>query len=313
MQDKIDQQTLATDLVKQLIKEKRSERRWKNFRFFTWIILIVLGVMLLSSNNYVSLGPSDEKGYVAFIKLDGMIEPNGSFSAAEVLPRLKEAFSDTSAKGVILDINSGGGTPVQAAIMHDAIVNLKKKYHKKVIVVGEDMLASGAYYVAVGADKIYVNPNTITGSIGVIMKGFGFPDLIKKVGIERRVYTSGVNKDRLDPFLPQTKEDIEKITTVINEVHENFDQIVLEGRQGKLHAEPKDLFTGDFWSGQSALKLGLVDGLGNLTDVMSKEFHVSRYKDYSGEQSMLRSFASQFGASLSMALNDDGLKVLEKI
>src|SRR5690606_4589545 len=101
---------------------------------------------------------------------------------------LKDAFTDKHASGVIIDINSPGGTPVQAAIIHDAILTFKKRYHKKVIIVGEDLLTSGAYYIAVSADKIYVNPNTITGSIGVIMKGFGFVDLIKKIGVERRVY-----------------------------------------------------------------------------------------------------------------------------
>lgn len=315
MSDKYDQQQIGPDLIRDLIKEKRSEKRWKNIRFFIvcLIIAFVLLVMFVS-NNMVSLGgPSEEKGYVAFIRLEGMIEPGRDFSAETVLPQLREAFSDSQAKGVVLDINSGGGTPVQASIIHDAIVDMKKRYQKKVVVVGEDLMASGAYYVAVAADKIYVNPNTITGSIGVIMKGFGFPDLIKKIGVERRVYSSGVNKDRLDPFLPQNKEDIEKIKTVISEIHDNFNQVVLDGRKGKLHASPSELFTGDFWSGQTALKLGLVDGLGNLTDVLRKEFNVSSYKDYSVSEGILKSVADQFGMAFNTALNSDGIKVLEKI
>jgi protease-4 len=315
MSDHLDPNYIAPDLVRELIKEKRSEKRWKNVRFFL-VFLIIVGLILamFSSGGIVSLGgPSNGKGYVALIKLSGMIEPGREFSAETVLPQLKDAFSDDQAKGVVIDINSGGGTPVQASIIHDAIIDMKKKYHKKVIVVGEDMMASGAYFVAVAADKIYVNPNTITGSIGVIMKGFGFPDVIKKLGVERRVYTSGVNKDRLDPFLPQNPEDVEKIRTVISEIHDNFNQVVLEGRKGKLHGEPKELFSGDFWSGQTALKLGLVDGLGNLTDVMQKEFNVARYKDYSGTGGLLKPFMNQFGMALSMALNDDGVKVLEKI
>lgn len=315
MSEKLDSQNIAPDLVRELIKENRSAKRWKNIRFFMGFILVLLVILVVfSSKNMISLGtPLEEKGYVAFIKLEGMIEPGREFSAEMVLPQLKDAFSDEQAKGVILDINSGGGTPVQASIIHDAIIDFKKKYHKKVIVVGEDLMASGAYYVAVAADKIYVNPNTITGSIGVIMKGFGFPDAIKKLGVERRVYTSGINKDRLDPFLPQNKEDIEKIGHVINEIHDNFNQVVIQGRKGKLRADPKELFTGDFWSGKTALKLGLVDELGNLTEVLHKEFKVSRYKDYSGQQGLLKSFMSQFGMTLNTALNNDGLKVLETI
>lgn len=302
---------IANDLVRELLKEKRSEKRWKNIRFIVWILIALLIILLIASANVslVTLGPSDDKNYVAFIRLEGMIEPSGAFSAQEVLPHLKDAFADSSSKGVVIDINSGGGTPVQASIIHDAILNLKNKYHKKVIIVGEDMLASGAYYIAVAGDKIYVNPNTITGSIGVVMKGFGFPDLLKKVGVERRVYTSGINKDRLDPFLPQNAEDINKIKTVITEVHDNFNQVVLDGRKGKLRASSTEIFTGDFWSGQTALKLGLVDGLGNLTEVLDKEFKVARYRDYSGSQGLLKNVMTHMGTALHRVLTNDDLRL----
>jgi len=316
MEDKSPQNVeLANSLVRQLIKENRSAKRWKNIRFFLGLAFVAFLTLFFISSNHtlVDVNGDNTKGYAAVIKLDGMIGPGQGFSAEEVLPLLKDAFTDESAQGVILDINSGGGTPVQASIIHDAIIKLKNQYHKKVIVVGEDMLASGAYYVAVAADKIYVNPNTITGSIGVIMKGFGFPDVIKKIGVERRVYASGEYKDRLDSFLPQNKEDIDKIRQVIGEVHNNFNQVVLQGRAGKLHADAKTLFTGDFWSGQTALTLGLVDGLGNLLDVLQNEFHVSRYKDYSQNQAMLKNLISQLGASLDLALGQGEMKVLTQM
>lgn len=304
MQNSHDDQSLSRDLIQDLIKERRSERRWKNIRFFVVLLIgLFIAFGLIKQMHKMSSDESDQ-GYAALIHLDGIIAPGQDFSAENTLPILQNAFRDKEAKGVILNINSGGGTPVQAAIIHDAILELKKKYNKKVIVVGEDVMASGAYYVAVAADKIYVNPNTITGSIGVIMKGFGFPELIKKLGIERRVITAGENKDRLDPFLPETPEDIAKIRQVIDEVHKNFEQAVLTGRQGKLHAEGSVLFSGDFWSGQTALKLGLVDGLGNLSNVMQTEFHVSTYKDYSQSGSLLKSIASQLGASFNMALDN---------
>ncbi|HSW70310.1 MAG TPA: S49 family peptidase [Gammaproteobacteria bacterium] len=312
MQNSVNQNDAAAELMRELIQEKRSEKRWKNFRFFLVIALIIaIGLLIFSTSNTPTM--DDEKGYVALVRLDGMIGPGEDFSAETVLPVLKQAFSDKQAKGVVLDINSGGGTPVQASIIHDAILELKKKYDKKVIVVGEDMMASGAYFVAVAADKIYVNPNTITGSIGVIMKEFGFTDLIRKVGVERRVYASGVNKDRLDPFLPQSPEDMAKIRQVIGEIHENFQHVVEQGRQGKLHGEPKDLFSGDFWSGQTALQLGLVDALGNLTDVLHKEFQVSGYKDYSHEQSIVKNLMSQFGMALNLGLGRERFKVSEEI
>src|SRR3990167_9923614 len=190
---------VSTTLLRDLLKEKRADRRWKNFRFICWFIITIFFVIeiLIYTGSEPALGTEDGK-YTAVIRLDGMIAPDRDFSAETIIPILRDAFTDKNAAGVIIDINSPGGTPVQASIIHDAIIDLKKKYHKKVIIVGEDLLTSGAYYVAVSADKIYVNPNTLTGSIGVIMKGFGFVDLMKKIGIERRVYTVGQDKGRLD-------------------------------------------------------------------------------------------------------------------
>ncbi|MBV8802947.1 MAG: S49 family peptidase [Gammaproteobacteria bacterium] len=315
MQDNfIKNEDLTAQLVRDLIKEKRSDRFWKNIRFFLIFIFVLIIFFIIFGQTSTTISKNGEsKDYVALIRLNGMIGPGEDFSAETVIPLLKTAFTDTDAKGVILDINSGGGTPVQAGIIHDAILELKKKYNKKVVVVGEDMLASGAYFVAVAADKIYVNPNSLTGSIGVIMKGFGFPELIKKVGIERRVFTSGVDKDRLDPFLAENPADIAKIQQVLAEVHENFSQVVMSGRAGKLHGNPADIFTGDFWSGTGALKLGLVDKLGNLSDAMRDEFQVSRYKDYTSSGSLLKSLAGQLGSSLNLALTNNEVKVLTKI
>lgn len=298
MQD-MSNNDVSSLLVRDLLKEKRSERRWKNFRFICWfalfgyISLAITGLL----NGSSATAPLAKGKYAALIRLDGMIAPDSDFSAQEIIPTLKEAFADPHAEGVILDINSPGGTPVQAAMIHDAIITFKRKYHKRIVVVGEDLLTSGAYYIAVAADEIYVNPNTLTGSIGVIMKGFGFVDLMKKLGVERRVYIAGNDKDRLDPFLPQTPNDLKKVQEVMNEVHENFTNAVLEGRKGKLHADPSTLFTGDFWSGRTALKLGLVDGLGDLMDVSEKEFHTTQYKEFGNSSNFLRKLGSQLGTA----------------
>lgn len=291
---------VAAALINDLLKEKRADRRWKMVRFIAWFALFayfIFGIFsLLGSNSSIPVGTSKSK-YVALIRLDGMIAPGRDFSSQELVPLLDEAFSDKNAAGLVIDINSPGGTPVQAAIIHDTILAFKKKYHKKVVVVGEDLLTSGAYYVAVAADKIYVNPNTLTGSIGVIMKGFGFVDLMKKIGVERRVYTAGTDKDRLDPFLPQNAQDLKKIQDVMAEVHANFFQAVLEGRKGRLRADPSILFTGDFWSGQTALKLGLVDNLGNLMDAMEKEFGTTKYKEYGGSANFFRMLGGQLSSA----------------
>ncbi|MHB1221729.1 MAG: S49 family peptidase [Gammaproteobacteria bacterium] len=299
MQD-LNQNDVTNNLVRDLLREKRADRRWKNIRFLFWIVLIacvIYGIFHAVSGNKSTSGKGGNK-QAALIRLDGMIAPGREFSAETVVPVLKDAFEDKQTVGVIIDINSPGGTPVQASIIHDAIVTMKKRYHKKVVVVGEDLLTSGAYYVAVAADQIYVNPSTLTGSIGVIIKGFGFTDVMKKIGIERRVYTAGTDKDRLDPFLPQTPEDMKKIQEVMGEVHKNFEQAVLDGRKGRLHvADPNTLFTGDFWSGQSALSLGLVDGLGNLSDVMEKEFGTSHFKEFGSRTNVFKMLGGQLGSA----------------
>ncbi len=292
---------VTSALVSEILQEQRRSRRWKNIRFVLWFGLFLFVIYnlfdLLGDKKITSAG--GEK-YVALLRLDGMIAPDREFSAEKIVPALKEAFEDRKSKGVIIDINSPGGTPVQSSIIHDAIMGLKKQYHKKVIIVGEDMLTSGAYFIAVAGDKIYVNPNSITGSIGVVMSGFGFVDAMKKLGVERRVYSAGTAKDRLDPFLPINPADVQKVDSVMKKVHQNFIDAVQEGRKGKLKAAPEVLFNGDFWSGQEALELGLVDGLGNLTDVMKKEFATSEFKEYGQSTSLFRYLGGQMNSAMDM-------------
>lgn len=292
-------------ILDELLREKRKDRFWKTLRSLLWLALFAYSLFLFMRQNgddQISTKMTG-KHHVNLIRLEGMIAPGNNFSAEEVVPLLQKAFSDTQADGVILDINSGGGTPVQAAIIHDAIVHYKKKFHKKVVVVGEDLMTSGAYYVAVAADKIYVNPNTLTGSIGVIMRGFGFVDAMKKLGIERRVYAIGNQKDRLDPFLPQSADDTQKISSVMHEVHANFAQAVLEGRKGKIKGDPQALFTGDFWSGQTAMNLGLVDQLGNLFEIPQKEFSDAPIREVSTSAPWLKNLLFGMNSEFDRLLN----------
>lgn len=276
-----DNYNISEELVTKLINNQRSDRRWKNIRFFCVILIlfaaILSGYFFLMSGSY-----SDEnEDYVSLVRLNGYILPGASFSAENVLPLLNAAFSDKKAKGVVLAINSGGGSPVQSAIIHDKILELKKKYKKRVVVVGEDILASGAYLVAMAGDKVYVNQDTITGSIGVVMQGFGFSDAMQKVGITRRVFTAGENKVRLDPFQPLSQKDIDKTKAVLEEVHQHFIQYVTESRGDRLTGDKNELFSGDFWPGSTALKYGIVDGLANLSEALPKEFDTIHYVDYS--------------------------------
>lgn len=293
---------ISDNLIRELLKNQKRDRFWRNIRFFIWILLIGFGLFFAFHGMPEERSKSD-KPYVAFIRLSGIIMPEADFSAEKVIPQLEQAFADKNAKGVVIDINSGGGSPVQASIIEEKIVELKQRFHKKVIVVGEDLLASGAYLVAMGADEVYVNEDTIAGSIGVIMEGFGFNDAIKKLGISRRVYTAGDHKDRLDPFEPVDPQDQAKIQSLLDEAHDHFIQLVKTSRGDRLKGDPKELFSGDFWIGSHALQLGIVDGLGNISDVLPKVFNVHHYVDYSEEPSIIESLLRGMKSELDLSLS----------
>ncbi|HLD84891.1 MAG TPA: S49 family peptidase [Coxiellaceae bacterium] len=298
-----DKFALETALVKSLLSDHKASRRWKNIRFFTWIILwAILLIALLYSPSEPQEKPGFGKSYVSLLRLDGVIMPNSQFSATKVLPELSQAFRDKSAKGVVLLINSPGGSPVQASIIHDKIEQLKKKYKKTVIVVAEDTLASGSYLVATAADKIFVNKDTVTGSIGVIMEGFGFTDAIAKLGITRRVFTAGQNKDRMDPFVAMKPADREKIDGILNAVHQDFIADVIAGRGAKLSGDKKELFSGDFWTGTQAVKLGLADGTANPWQAMQETFGTTYYRDYTPRPSFWETVAKDIAMEMHLAL-----------
>lgn len=302
MADNDTKHSLEKKLVDGLLNERKADRRWKMIRFFVWVFIILMYAALIFSPK-PKFGARDlKKTYVSLIRLKGVIMSGRSFSARKVLPQLRRAFADKKAKGVLIVINSPGGSPVQASIIHDKIMQLKAHYKKKVVVVGLDTLASGAYLVATAADKIYVNRDTLTGSIGVIMSGFGFNNAIEKLGISRRIFTAGTNKDRLDPFKPLNPSDAAKMHRVLNQVHQNFINDVLRGRQGRLRGDQNMIFSGDFWTGQTAVKLGLVDGTGNVWEVMKSQFGVTHYKNYSVRPSLLRTLLNGARTELHLAL-----------
>lgn len=297
----MDDKLVGQGVVSAFLEDHKRDRRWRNIRFFTTLFFILLFFSFSLFPSLFHSSSSNEKGgYVALVRMQGQIMPGADFSAQEVIPNLIAAFEDPEAKGVVLDIDSGGGSAVQASIIYDRLISLKEEHPEtRLVVVGEDALASGAYMVALAADKIYVNPNSITGSVGVISKGFGFTEVIKNVGVTRRVFTAGTNKDRLDPFEPLTEADRLKLKSVLDDVYKYFVNLVKLRRGDKLKGNDAELFSGDFWTGSQAVELGLVDGTGNLSGVLKKEFDVKMYHDYSVTPSFMQEIVRNIGVEMS--------------
>ena len=217
-----------------------------------------------------------KKKIIAHIKLNGVIGNVGKFkqgidfSGQEEI--IEKAFSLKKAKVVAITINSPGGSPVQSHLIYQFVRAQAKKNKKKVIVFAEDVAASGGYLIACAGDEIYANSSSIIGSIGVIYSSFGFTELIKKIGVERRVHTAGKNKSTLDPFLDEKLEDIERLKTIQLELHKDFIKVVEESRGSKLNKSQIELFSGEFWSGSKAKELGLIDSVGNANEVLKEKF-----------------------------------------
>ena len=217
-----------------------------------------------------------KKKTVAHIKLNGVIGNAGKFKQgidfAGQEELIKKAFSLKKASCVAISINSPGGSPVQSHMIYNFIRQEAKNNKKKVIVFAEDVAASGGYLISCAGDEIYANSSSIIGSIGVIYSSFGFTELIKKIGVERRVHTAGKNKSTLDPFLEEKNEDIERLKNIQLDLHKDFIEVVEESRGVKLKKNVIELFSGEFWSGSKAKELGLIDGLGNANEVLKEKF-----------------------------------------
>ena len=218
-----------------------------------------------------------KKKVVPHVRLTGIIGSAGRFKQGMDLSSqqeiLKKAFSFKKPKHVAISINSPGGSPVQSHLIYSYIRQLAEENKTKVIIFAEDVAASGGYFIACAGDEIYANSSSIIGSIGVISASFGFKDLIKKIGIQRRVYTAGKNKSTLDPFLEEKEEDINRLKSIQLELHEEFINVVEESRVSKLKKDSGvELFSGEFWSGKKAKELGLIDGLGNADQILKEKF-----------------------------------------
>lgn len=300
-----DHETLNALLVAHLAKltsQQELDLRWKNIRFFLMMAAALGFTVVYLLVGYFAFNPTREKvdgEYASLIKIQGVIDAESKAAADKLNPALVRAFKDVRAKGVVLLINSPGGSPVQSSLIYERIRELRGQYpDKRVVAVAQDMLTSGAYFIAAAADMIYVNPSTITGSIGVISTQFGFPALMQKLGVERRVFTAGNAKNRLDQYLPLRPEDAKKMDVMLRKVHDHFIQSVLSTRHSKLTQSAEALFTGDFWTGAEAVKLGLVDGIADLPGALAKEFGVEHTQDYTPVPNLFERFSGALTTSL---------------
>ncbi len=283
------------------VEEHRRTRRWGIF-----FKLIIVGYILLMTIYWFQGKPKQVlKDHVALIDLMGTIGQGNEVEADQVASSLRRAFEEPKVKAVILRINSPGGTPVQSAYIYDEVMRLRKKHNKKVYAVVVDICASGAYYVAAGADEIYANASSIVGSIGVIMPGYGFVDVMKKVGVEQRSLAAGKNKMFMDPFKPENPEQIRYAQALIDNVHKHFINAVKAGRGDKIKGNPEEIYSGLFWTGEKALELGLIDGLGSAGFVAREVIKIDEIIDYSATHSLLDRLANKMGASMSKQLSSE--------
>ena len=291
---------LIEKLATATLKEQRRARMWGiffkllGFAYLTIILMLVFGW----SEKSVEVGGK----HTALVELDGLIAPGGDASADRIGSALRSAFKDKNTQGVVLRINSPGGSPVQAQNLYDEIRRLRKKYPGiPLYAVIEDICASGGYYVASAADKIYVTRSSIVGSIGVRMDGFGVTGLMDKLGVERRLLTAGKNKGFLDPFLPEDPKQKEFAQAMLDDIHQQFISDVRQGR-GKRLKETPDMFSGLIWTGQQSIQLGLADDYGTLRTVARDVIKAEQIVDYTQKESIAEKFARRFGAAAASTL-----------
>ena len=282
--------------VRELTAETRRARRWRT-AFATIPFLLLLLILLAMLGGESSLPRQD--AHTARIDVFGPIVPQAPASAEFINQSLREAFEEEQAKGVVLRINSPGGSPVQADRISAEIQRLKAEYpEKKIYAVVEDLCASAAYYIAVEADEIYVNGSSLVGSIGVIASGFGFAELIEEWGIERRVTASGRHKAMLDPFLPQDPEAEAHLQDLVDRIHQQFENAVKEARGDRLTALDEEVFDGRIWTGDQAQEMGLVDGFSDVAQVARDQVGAETVVNYTYEPDFLERVADRVGARL---------------
>ncbi len=282
------------------LQEQRRARRWGIF--FKFLTFAYITLVLLMAVDWKSLGESDGGKHTALVEVNGVIAAGGEASAERVTAALQAAFKDANTQGVVVRINSPGGSPVQANNIYDEMRRLRKKYPQiPLYAVAEDLCASGGYYVAAGADKIYVGKSSIIGSIGVRMDGFGVTGLMEKLGVERRLITAGQNKGFLDPFLPLDDAQKRHAQALLQSVHRQFIEVVRQGR-GKRLKETPEIFSGLVWTGEQGIDLGLADAVGSLDYVAREVVKAEHIVDFTQKDNVAERLARRFGAGAAQAL-----------
>jgi protease-4 len=293
-------------VARELLRDRRSDRRWRIFFRLAWfslVLAVAFAIFAQRGSAAVAHGP-----HTALIDVRGEIGPESDTRAENLIAALKTAFEDKAAQAVVLRINSPGGSPVQAGIINDELRRLKALHKKRVYAVVEEICASGAYYIAVAADEIFVDKASVVGSIGVLMDGFGFTGAMEKLGVERRLITAGENKGMLDPFSPLSDQQRTYAKAMIDQVHQQFIKVVKEGR-GKRLKETPETFSGLFWNGETAVKMGLADRFGNLDQVARDVVKAEDVVDYTPKENVAERLAKRFGASIG----EGGVKALRSL
>ncbi len=299
-----DDETWQRDLINRLsfasLIEQRRARRWGiAFKFAFLVYLIIVTIIYIP----FSLFPDVESGkHTALVEVEGLIADQSDASADVVVSGLRAAFEDKRTVGVIVRINSPGGSPVQAGYINDEILRLRKEYPEiPLYAVITDICASGGYYVAAAADKIYADKSSVVGSIGVLMNGFGFVGTMEKLGVERRLMTAGEHKGLLDPFSPEDPQEVGHVQTILDRIHQQFIDAVRRGRGDRLK-EDASLFSGLIWTGDQGVELGLVDALGSSSYVAREIIGAEEIVDFTPKRGYLEALAERFGAALGRGL-----------
>lgn len=278
------------------LKERRSERRWRLLFRWLWLavfLLIFAGAMVVRQGAESPSGP-----HTALIEVRGEIASDTEASAEVIITALRLAFEDEAAKAVVLRFNSPGGSPVQAGMVNDEIQRLKALHNKKVYAVIEESCASGAYYIAAAADAIYADKASVVGSIGVLMDSFGFTGTLQKLGVERRLMVAGENKGIGDPFLPFSEKHRAYTQAMLNQIHQQFIDVVKAGRGERLKPTP-NMFSGLYWNGEEAVKLGLADDLGSLDHVAREVVKAPDIIDYTPKDNVAERLVKRIGVSMA--------------
>lgn len=299
-----DEERWQRDLLNRLafasLAEQRRARRWNLAFKFSLLAYLIVVLLIYLPGEWFEV--DKDEPHTALVEVRGIITDSSEASADRIVSGLRAAFENENTKGVILRINSPGGSPVQASYINDEVLRLREEFPDiPLYAVISDIGASGGYYVAASADKIYASQSSLVGSIGVLMNGFGFVEAMDKLGVERRLLTAGERKGFLDPFSPTKPEEVEHVQNMLKEIHQQFIDAVRKGRGDRLSSD-ESIFSGLVWTGERSVELGLVDEIGSSAYVAREVIGAENIVDFTPGRSFLEQLAKRFGASVAESL-----------